>query len=633
MEPRRAVPDRLAVLVALSLAAASVAAGLMYTIDRLRVGNAITAVLPADTALYVHIRDLAKLEEAVTDLDLWETSRPIRERIQRTERRLVSSYLLDLGVGSRALAEYLAALSDAHVAIVPAERRAAGVAPYDVLVFLRFRDPAARDALIKRLEPYVEPAGVESGTPIGLLRRGDVLGVFVAVVEGHFTIAFGSDVTLRHALRASRGGIARSLDDLAAFRSAYRGAEKSDDVFAFAPASALAGLVAWSDPTTAVSGLDPSRAVASTLVSSAVTGIGLSSTLTGGLELGRATLVGRESTSFQRLADRLGTRTFRALDAVPKGIDGLVALSLDDSAALVASASVTAPFGLAALVGLLDPAASDRVAALAERVLARARADRRYDNAATEVLLAAVPQRGGSRSWLLVAHAPSVARVQALALDLAESAFASPMDDDGHVVYRYVETEPFHVLREVVVASDVAASGRAFDTRERVCWTVRDALLLVGGTCHVVAEAEDALEHDRGLSRDPVVRRLLDAGPERSSALVGLRLRTLLGRLGLPRRAVDVVDGGALALAMVQVRDDRIELTTNLSLAAASVLLLGWFVDAIEPPRGPSPCVTLETRLCETVSAEACRAFRERARGLSRGACRTAMKAFVPIAP
>ena len=101
--------------IAVGLALVSIMSGVLYHLYYMRTGNSVTGLLPRDTVAYVRISSPDALEEAFHNLDLWQSSRPVRENMHAYERRCQQRVVLGVqGAGVSDASCTLAKACSAH---------------------------------------------------------------------------------------------------------------------------------------------------------------------------------------------------------------------------------------------------------------------------------------------------------------------------------------------------------------------------------------------------------------------------------------------------------------------------------------------------------------------------------------
>ena len=609
---------RLLLWIALGLAGVSVVGGLLYTLYYLRVGNRVTALLPRDTVAYVKVGSVAALEEAFLNLDLWETSRPVRERLRRAERRLVQAWLLDVGINLALLEEVQAALTSAHLAVVPAERMSPAELPYDVLFFLELRNAAVREKLLDRMAPFFQPAGDEGGVPFSIRRTGSS-SVSMAEERDFVIICWGSDASLRDVLRRAQSGPSRSLDDAEAFRTAWRNAGRRSDVWAYIRHDDLIDLALGRLLGPMLS--EPQRGAvqrhAHLLRHGGIEGVGLSIDVRGGIDLGRLGLYPAAGDDIEHFSDRVGVREKRTLASMPDDAVLAVAVTADDPGAIFSEWRGPVLDALSDLgaFGRLDDADSavNHFQAASGVYFTKDI----WPNLTHEAALAWLPREDGGLERLLVVAVNSVDRALDVVARIARHRYLD-MPSEG-VRYEVAERDGFGVVLRSAAAEDAP--------EEMLCWTASGSKVLVAGTCGPIRRARAADEGGRTLDRLPAVSAALDALPGRNSALVIGRLRELLERSLGPRSALEIVSRDFVAAAALTVAPERIEVAANVSPLALSFLWLAGLLDRLETPADDDPCVSLVSAVCGAGGDRAlCDGYRSQVSGSSRAACATALR-------
>ncbi len=498
--------------LAIGLASVSVSSGLLYHFHYTRVGNRVTALLPRDTLFYARFEGRQALVSGLTDLGLWESSRPVRRLVHDEEDSFFKSTLFDLNISRGYLNALENGVSGVHLAAV-------GATP-EVLVCLEFTDRTAEEEVRSLLQSAFDDAGMVEGIP---LRRRRLPGrvLHAAMVDGLAVFAHGGDAALRQLLESRTHSQSRTLNDSDAFRHAWLNHPNPAHFFAFAAPEALAAL----SPVPAALGLTG--------------GLGLGLQLDAGAD--RVSATGQATPA---LARSLAVDTKRTLAAVPSTAMSAIAFSVGDPVSFTR-----------ALQRILRTPDLNELQALSARSLTRDL----FPLVAGEVALAVVPEPlARTEAWLAVIRSHDAEQMADVVEDIARTWI--------HTVGQPARVGATDGGTRLLTAS--------LEGPELLAWTVSGSNLLLGSSAEVVNLARTAEQTGDGLSQLPSVAAVLATLPVRNSALAVGRLRELLLARGVPKRLATLVHNNFIAAAAVTVKGEEVQLQANVSPLSIGLLAL-----------------------------------------------------------
>ena len=629
---RRSEPHRsqFAVQAAAAIAAVSVLAGLLYTLYYLRVGNPVTALLPRDTVLYARAGSVADLHEALFNLDIWQSSRPIRERVRRHESDLLSGVLLDIGIGSTgfdALRESARAL---HLAVLAAAPGSAHGRPYELLAFIEVPDPDARERLLNRIRPYFTRRKPQGDTAVYARWRGQstlAMGSFDELV----VLCWGEEDTLRRVLENRGRGPSGSLNDEPGFRVAYRDGARDADVWMWTRRDHLVRALVERVVAPHLGGNAKRLAVAAhaRVLTSGIASMAASTSVRGGFDFGHLGLYPAEDAAFEAVSLALGTRERRALDAIPANAEVAIALSLNDPAAVLTL--IWQPVAAAlAEVGDWDPNQElNRFQAESGVNLLR----QVWPLLGREVAWAQVPVDEDA-TWMVVVQVKSVDRATLVMDRIVEHLARTRFFEAGRITHTIAGAGSNHRVTRTVEHLEPDGSFTPDDSTEALCWGFSGSRVIVSSRCDVVVRAQRADDMGTGLDRDERISLALDGLPSRTTAIVIHWLRPYLRRALGPRPVFDLISDEFVAVTAVTVEEEGVVLDSNVSPLALGFIGLTGLLDMNAPgTHEEDPCGRLVARVCREVSDPMlCAQWKALVPRNPASACRTGLRIYEGLA-
>lgn len=624
--------NRLLISIALGLAAVSLVGGILYYLYYLRVGNRVTALLPRDTVAYVRVRWPGRLVDAFETLALWQTTRPVRDRMRGHEQQLTQALLLDIGINRGVLEQLKHSVREGHVALVATEQQPGALLPWDVLVFLELDSEPALEQLSSELKPFFAPAGEENGVEYGIRRVGTT-AVSMATIDGILVLCLGSDTTMRDVLRAQERGPNRSLNDAPGFRMAFRGqAHDETDIWAYIRHdhlvdAAIQNLLA---PL-----LDEKQRLALVpyimgLRDADVEGAGVAINLRGGVDAGRFGFYPGTTDAFADLEDQTGAHPKTTLSAIPPDAVLTVAGSLEDPLTLFAEWRGPV-LGMLKALGFFGP--EDNPDQGVNRLQAESGVYLTADvwpNLAREIAVAYLPVEGQTElSWLLVLRVHDAERALDVVSRIARHIFD---DDEGSFdgTHRFAYADGLHRITFTAPppppGTYVEAEGSDEpEETEVLCWSDVGSLLVISPSCDGVRASRKAERLGTGLDADSDAAAALAHLPDETTLVFVARLRPVLERLTGRLSVLDLVSEDFVAAASIGVHADRLELSANVSALSLGFLWATGLLDA-EPTPQPDPCRELVQQVCGHVSDADCTEWIAKIAGSTTQACRTGLR-------
>jgi hypothetical protein len=640
-------PSGLVLWIAAGLSAVSIVGGMLYHLYYQRVGNEVTELLPRETVGYVRMVRPAQVLDGFQSLEMWATTRPVRDRLARHEQQLRTDFLLDFGVTRRVLAELSNGISAVHLAAVIPEHPTPGLPPYDFLLFLDLDSPADRTRLMESISPYFGPVEEDGGVEV-LQRRMARGHLSLARLDDLVVLGYGSASALRGVFEAGDRGPSRSLNDSNGFRKAWRAHanEPGTDVWTYVRHEhlvdvALSHLLGPFLDEAQRHALAP---YASVLRDAAIAGAGAGIHVGGGLDVGRLGFFATNSEGFARVAEQTGTRTMTTLRVIPSDAVLAVALTLDSPREIAAEwlgpmarllASLTPPDERSSL-GINEAQAKSGVFLAADV----------WPVLAGEIALARVPGVDDTLSWLGAFRVNDqeraldvVSRIARFAFrDQVDSRFGASLDysDGTYRMPRYVQRGPSPDTRGETddteretddTEGDTDDTVPEFvDTGEFLCWAAVDQVVVVSPTCSTVRAAVAAEASGQGM--DVFARAALSTLPEQATVVALARLREGLERMTGPRAIYDLLRPDFMVAAAGVITPDRLELTANVSALSLLFLWTSSMTLDGETPASPDSCRQLAKAVCAAVgpATQECSDWVVRVEGSSQQACQTGLR-------
>ncbi len=620
--------NRLLIWVAIGLAAVSIVGGMLYYVYYLRVGNAVTALLPRDTVAYVRVGPAARLQDAFTSLQMWQTTRPVRDRFNRHERRVLQRVLLDIGLSVGALQQLKSGLTNLHVAAITPEHQIAGRLPYDLLFFLEFRADADRTRLLDTIAPAFQQKFEEKGVEF-YVRRVGMHTLSLSWFDDLVVLGWGSDGGMREVLRNRDQGPNRSLNDADGFRTAYRAHahEPDTDIWAYVRHDQFVDL----SLTRLLAPMlveEQRRAIMpyiTRLREADVEGAGVAIKLRNGTDSGNFGFYPGTADGFAELAAQTGAHPMSTLSAIPGDALLTIAGTLDNPTALLSQWRGPLLRMLTDL-GFFD--SSDNPDSGINRLQAESGVYLTADVwpvFARELALAYLPTEGSDElTWLMVFRVHNTSRAMDVISRVAKHVYR---DERGRYFQRRYPLGYDNALYRITAVKerpDGQGGMEIVSRREVLCWADTGSKVLLAPTCDPVERGRAAETYATGL--DKRAEEALSGMPDRSTLLAVGRLRPLLERLTGDHAVLELLRDDFMVATSVAVHPDRVELTANVSALSLGFLWATGIYDTDAAPTS-DPCKKLVGQVCgDDMTSANCLVWRAKVEGSSPQACRTGLR-------
>lgn len=621
--------DRLMVWIAVGLAAVCIVGGLLYHLYYLRVGNEVTAMLPRETVAYVRIGQPARLQEAFANLSMWQTTRPVRERLHDHEQDLMEHVLLDIGVNATMLDQLKSGLGKLHIAALQPETSRKTGLPYDLLFFMEFDEPDARRDFLARVTRFFEPAGEAGGVPV-LLRRLHSGSLTMANLDEMVILCLGSQTALRHVLENRERGPNRSLNDAPGFRAAYRANahDSGRDLWAYVRHDQLVDISI--NRILAPLLVEEQRLALAPysllLKDSDLDGAGIAIDVAGGMDAGRIGFYASTGEAFEDVAEQTGNQPMGTLSAIPPGALMVFAGSLEDPTALFSTWRGPVLHMLRDL-GFFGP--GGELGLDINRLQAESGVYLESDvwpNLAKEMAIAYLPgDRPGDLTWLLAFRVHSTPRAMDVVSRLARHMYTEERGRTFRRRYPFRYEDGIYRIKEIKERPDGRGGMKVVRQGDVLCWTSIGQMVLVAPSCDTIDEAVWAESNDRGMNI--VAKTALQTLPETATIVLIGRLKDTLQRLLGPKKVFSLLSDDFIAAASFAIFPDRIELASNVSALSLGFL---WTTAALDDGTdgGGDPCRELVAHVCEQVGAtsDECADYKTKVAGASPSSCSTGLR-------
>jgi len=617
--------NRLMTFMAVGLALASIIGGILHHLYYLRVGNHISSMLPRNTAAYVRMGKASVIEEGFQSLDVWKTSRPVRERVRSYEQKLLKTRLFDLGINYTFLQKLKGSLSELHFAVVPNDNPKK---PHDLMLFMTLMSDDAATAFVDRIRPYFFHSGDINSVPL-YVRRAGKRSLSVAQWDKMVALCLGSSGGLQSVLLSRESGPSRSLNDEAGFRAAFRDRGRQGDIWTYMrPAMALHTLLLQT--------LKPyfPPAQRDTILNAAkilgfhdlLSGVGLEIDFKAGDEVSRIGLYPEASEALTDVAENVGTGQKRTLSAIPARAIGAAAISVADPPELfgkwytsfVETGTQLGIFTLPSQVHL------NRIQAESGVMLDRDI----WSNFANELAFALVPRPDdNSLGWLAVIQVHRYKQALNAVARIAKYTFKDYEKGNTRVAYRWSVDEDLNQL--VKVEQTRLLSGNYKDQREQtvLCWTASGTRVLLASDCGTLYWAREADSRGTGLDNHPDVKAAMENQGPRNTVLSVWSFEWLADQFLANWPGVELVDSDFRLVSGLNVLADRVELSFNISPLFGAFL---WATSLFEQPAEDGDfdaCQKLVEVICSDLSdEEACATWQTKVAGSGQQSCRTGLR-------
>jgi hypothetical protein len=620
--------QRLLTWIAVGLALVSIIGGVLYHLYYLRAGNTVTSLLPKDTVAYMRVISPDSVEESFHNLDLWQSSRPVRESMHAYERRIVSAMLLDIGINNALLQEFKKATHVMHLALLPAVQLSRRF-PFDVVVFFEFQNHYIRDHLMGRIEPYFTGQGQDGGVDFFLKKTG-ASNYAMAAFERTLVVSWGSADVIRELLRRRDEGPSGSLNDVDGFRAAYEAGGHTAEFWSYFRADSLPR-AALQQLRTATRGspVAPWVEQLSHLFNIGdVEGIGFAVYSGHGEDHGRMRVYSSAAYSLKQLANQMGARPKRSLAVIPADAVLAVVTTVEKPAAFFESwrQSIVRLFGELNISQVLDLSvpAMNRFQAESGVVFSR----EVWPNLSKEIGVALLSrEEDNSLGWLLVFQVQNVNRALKTVDKMLKHAFADRAGKFRRTRYDFSEDDEFHQIHRSDERKGVQGEWEQMGRVSVLCWSAVGRHLVFADDCDLVHRSRHAEALDETMDDNETLAATLKSLPQENTLLILARLPWIIAHYRKDWPMLKWVRSDFMLAAALTIHDDGLELVSNLSALPITFLAANPGVNAQSETNTEDPCKKLVASVCDNVqSIDLCEQWRAEVAQSQAQACQTGLR-------
>ena len=586
---------------------------------------------------YLHVGPTTQTLDDFHNLDMWENTRPVRGRMDNHQLLLLKTSLLDVGITATLVEDIKLDLAETHIAVLNPEAGPNNRAnPYDFLFFLKFGSQTSRVLLVQRLLPYFDRAGTEAGVDFHIrpARGVGTSPLSLTMFDGFVVLCWGSDSALRQILRNREAGPSRTLNDVDAFRSAWRESGRDADAWAYVRKDHLVdvGVRRILAPRLGEKQRAELAKAVALLPDSAVEGVAFAANLQTGTDAGEVGLYPGVSDAFEELSDQTGLGTKGLLSAIPAD-SVLAAVATVEQPEVVLAEWHQPLMRLLSAIGAPVPGSNPEITL--NELQAQSGVNLKRDvwkNVARELAVALVPKRTSSGlselRWLLVVQVYSPRRAHTALSTLARKAYQDTQGGPRGRSTRYSFRDD--ELASVSRLSDWG-DGSEPSQQEVLCWTTMGSNVIIGPDCDVVRMSLDAETEDSGLDQLSAASDALGRLPRRTTVTVLAHLRSLLAHLGGPLPVTELLSDDFVAAAAMSVYADRITISANVSALTLGFLWASAALE-VERQRGRADvCRKLTETVCSGLTDDACREWKRTIGEPPPDVCETGLRTMLSL--
>jgi hypothetical protein len=619
--------SRLKIWIAGGLATVSLIGGLLYYITYLQVGNKVTELLPSDTVAYVQIAPTGKLESAFRDLDLWQTSNPVRDQIYEHEKTLVANLLLDIGINISLVETLKAGITEAHIAVLAPAQRTHLQMPYDVVLFLKFENDQLSEEFTSRLNPFFETVGEENGVTVRVRKSGSPF-LSLAQFDDYTAICWGSDAALRRILKNRGSDGSDTLNEAKSFRKAFQDNNENADVWMYVQYNHLVdmillGLLRSRVKMGRVRSLYRGRRL---LTRGNIDGLGVAVRLKSGQDKSEIVLYPEDKTSLKSFARETGRASKETLSAIPHDAVFAAAFTIANIGSLLNRFGEDV-FRMAAHLGSAKSLVGfgDRVKALHHAIAQRHGQEIRrvFSGEFAFSLLPAGP--AGELAPLLVVKVEKTEEAVELTKKVVTSVYS---------VGQQKGADALRIDNGKEMSRLIDGSTEESTVHEWLCWAADHSMLLIARQCATVHRALKASRSGKTIGSSSAVSAALKTVTTYNTALLVGRMRSLVQWLYQNKKTSDLIKENFVAAVSVAVHADRIKINSNISPLSLGFLWITANRNRVEPAhKAPSdPCAELVASVCEDVTDQKlCNEWKTKVKGLPEPACATGLRTLIEL--